>query len=207
MSVVMLPKYLPEGAAENETAEEASARLHIEENRPLGAPKGMRFPPYVYTPYPRAVYRDWDPDDRENEVMRIAGKHMLDLEKRRDRLTADQLVGQYETRNIGVIDFVRHSNNTLDVISELRERNDKEFKAALEEGWAETPSGVKDAKRRMQMRVATLAAERQFDDRHLGEQAARELEAIDDAASDHVVNVEETRRELQDAGKLPKGKK
>ena len=209
MSIAMLPKYRPEGAWDFETAEEASERLHLEKNKAANPAEGMPFPPYQYFPYPTAVYRKWDEDLREQEVYRTAGRLNLDLEKKRDRYQVETLVGQYETRNVGVIDFTRTGKRgeVIEVISELREKNIREHQALLEQGWADNPDGVKDATRKMQVRVATAAAEREYDDRLLGEKAMAELRRVDDAADDHVVDVAETRKQLEADGKLPGKKK
>lgn len=207
MSVVLMPKqYAPQGAFENETPEEAAARLHAKKNKPVNPVEDMDFPAYRYRPYPRAVYRKWNEDDRENEIYKVAGKNMLNLEQKRDRFTAEALVGTFETRLVGAVDYTPLDRGD-EVNSTLRERNDKEFAALIDEGWAETPDGVKAATTRMQIRKATAAAERIHDDRHLGEQAAAELDVIDSAADDHVINVAETRKQLQAEGKLPKEKK
>jgi hypothetical protein len=210
MSVAMLPKYKPEGALDYETAEEAAERLHLKKNKPANPVEDMDFPAYRFFPYPTAIYRKWNEDDREQELYRIAGRYNLDLEKRRDRFQVEQLVGEFETRNVGVIDFIRTGQGvkqSIEIVSELREKNEREHKALLDQGWADSPAGVKDATRRMQMKVATLAAEREYTDRNLGEKAMTELRAVDDAADDHVVDVPETRKQLQAEGKLPKEKK
>lgn len=207
MSVTMLPKYTPEGALAGESAEVAAERLHRKKNKPANPADDLEFPAYQFFPYPTALYRKWDEDAREDEVYRVAGRLTLDLEKRRDRQIADRLVGDFETRNVGSIDFVRRGgerSNAIEVVSELRERNIREHQTLLEEGWSDTPGGVKEATRRVQIKLATAAAERQGEDMRLGEKAKAELEAIDDAAPDHVVNVAETRKQLQGEGKLPK---
>lgn len=209
MSVALLPKLRPEGAHDDETAEEASERLHNKKNKPANPVEDMDFPPYRFFPYPTAVYRKWDVDEREQELYKVAGRNNLDLDKRRDRFTAEALVGDYETRNVGVTDFTRSGRNgvNVEISSELRERNDREYAAMLEQGWASSPSGVKDATRRLQIKLATAAAEREGEDQHMGEKAYAEMRAVDDAADNHVVNVSETRKQLQAEGKLPKERK
>ncbi|HMJ82716.1 MAG TPA: hypothetical protein VK504_06095 [Vicinamibacterales bacterium] len=204
--VAMLSKYQ---IVPGEDPEVTSLRLHLKKNRPVNQAEelGYEAPGYVFTPYPTAMYRDWDPDEREDEIIKVAGKQMLDLDKRRDRQTAEQLVGKFQTRNVGKIDFVRVGDQ-IEVISEIRERNDREHKALLDEGWADSPKDVPAAKRRFEMRTSALpAAQVLYEDRHLGEQAKREFDAVNEAADDHVTNVEETRKQLTDAGKLPKPKR
>lgn len=205
--VVMLSKYQ---IVAGEDPDVTSTKLHLKKNKAVNPADeaGVEFPPYRFTPYPTAMYRDWDdPDDRENEIYRLAAKGSYDLEKRRDRMTVEALVGKYKTCNVGMIDFVRHPDRD-EVISELRERNDREHAARLEEGWADTPDGVPAAKRRYDMRVSSLpSAQIIYEDRHLSEKAKAEFDAVNDAADDHVVDVDGTRKQLRDAGKLPKERK
>lgn len=203
MSVALLPKYQ---IVPGEDPDITAAKLHAKKNRPANPAEDLEFPAYRYRPYPRVVYRQWDDEDRDRELMRVAGKQMLDLEKKRDRYTAEALVGEHETRGVGVIDYEPHDTGD-EILSALRERNDKEFASLLEQGWADSPDGVRAATRRVQMRVAASAADRWNDDAKLGEKAKAELEAIDAAADDHVVDVPETRKQLQAEGKLPKEKK
>lgn len=204
--VVMLSKYQ---IVAGEDPEVTALRLHMKKNRPVDQAEemGMEFPAYRFTPYPTAMYRDWEGDERENEIHRLSAKHMLDLEKRRDRLAVEAMVGPYKTINVGIVDFVRYPDHD-DVISEVRERNEREHAARLEEGWADRPADVRAAKRAFEIRTAAApAAQTIYEDRHLSPAAKAEFDAINEAASDHVVNVADTRKQLQDSGALPKGKK
>lgn len=204
--VVMLSKYQ---IVAGEDPEVTALRLHMKKNRPVNQADemGMEFPAYRFTPYPTAMYHDWEGDERDNEIYKLAAKHNFDLEKRRDRMAVEAMVGPYKTINVGVIDFVRFEDHD-DVISEVRERNDREHAARLEQGWADRPSDVRAARRAFEMRTSALpAAQTIYEDRHLSATAKAEFDAVNEAASDHVVNVSDTRKQLQDAGTLPKGKK
>lgn len=203
MSVALLSKYQ---IVPGEDPEVTAARLHAKKNKPANPAEDLEFPAYRYRPYPRAVYREWDADEREIEVYRIAGKNALSLDNKRDRYTADALVGKYETKQVGMTDFETLQNGD-EVISSLRERNDKEFASLLDQGWSETPDGCKAAKARMNRILGEAAAVRWNDDAHLGEKAKAELTAIDDASDNHVVDVPEARKQLQAEGKLPREKK
>lgn len=202
MSVVLLPKYQ---IVPGEDPEVTAARLHARKNKPVNQAEDIDYPSYRFRPFPRAMYREWTEDRRERELSRIAGKHALDLEKRNDRWQAESLLGEYETALVGVADYIEHGDRD-EVVSELRERNEREQSIRKTEGWADHPNEVKAATRRMQMTLATAAAERAHEDRNLGERATSELEAVDDAADDHVVDVSATRKELKERGKLPKDK-
>lgn len=59
----------------------------------------------------------------------------------------------------------------------------------LEKGWALTPTDAKPADDRLQERIAYQAAMRAKDDLRLGEKAKAELEAVEDASEDHVLDV------------------
>lgn len=203
MSIALLPKYQ---IVPGEDPEVTAARLHAKKNRAVNAADDLEFPPYRFRPYPTCVYREWSEDARELEILRIAARHALDLEKRRDRITAESQVGLYESKLVGATDYHEHWDHD-EVISELREKNDKALAAALEDGWAERPELVKDATRRKQIKLATAAAERQYEDRRLSPEAAAELERVDDAADDHVVDVLATRKTLTEQGKLNKEKR
>src|SRR5262245_25199385 len=88
-----------------EDPEVTALRLHARKNKAINPNEeaGIEFPSYIFTPYPTAMYRDWTDERREDEITRIAGKHMLDLEKRQDRRLAETLVGAFETINVGRI--------------------------------------------------------------------------------------------------------
>ncbi len=202
MSVILLPKFR---IRDGEDPEVTAARLHRKHNRPVMGGDDVEAPPYRYYPYPRAMYREWDPARYDVELYRVAGRNALDLSKPHERAAAEANLGAYESRNVGQFDCLVEGDNEPEVISEIREKNIREHEALKLEGWADTPDGVKAATRAYEMRIAAQAAERQFEDRHLGEKAAAELEAIDDASEAHVVNVPETRRQLQAEGKLKKG--
>lgn len=200
MSVILLPKFRINA---DEDPEVTAARLHRRKNTPVSqGDNDQEYPRYRFYPYPTAMYRKWDPKIYERELYKIAGKSALNLNLPHERQIAEDMLGEYETKNVGQFDCHVEGDNDPEVISEIRERNIREHQAMIEAGWADRPDGVKAAHRALEMRVAQQAAERQFEDRHLGEKAAAELEAIDDASEPHVVNVPETRKQLQAEGKL-----
>lgn len=133
-------------------AQATSDEIHFRKNRP--EQPDIVFPPYVYRPYPMAMYRKND----EGEIVSIL---------------------------VGIED---HPPNAV-VNPQLRARNDREQAEKAAQGWATSPGGVKDAQEVVRAAVRQAAAERAFDDRHLGEQARAELEAAEDASEDHVLDV------------------
>lgn len=100
---------------------------------------------------------------------------------------------------VGVDDTDARGN----VNPQLRERNDRERAEKAAQGWADHPNGIKDAQEVVRAAVRQAAAERAFDDRHLGEQARAELEAVEDAAEDHVLDVPAPKKK---PGRKPKAK-
>lgn len=198
MSVVLLPRYPLPGQREHEDPEAAAMRMHVKKNKAINPAEDLEFPAYRFRPYPTAMYRKWDEEKRELEILRVAGRNALDLEKRRDQLIAEGLVGQYETINVGVTDYIEHDDRD-EVISEIRERNDKQHQAMLEQGWADSPDQVAAAY--MAHRRRTLSeptAERLYEDRRLSDAAKAEASAIEDAAADHVIDIPEERRRQRD---------
>lgn len=92
--------------------------------------------------------------------------------------------GELESRLVGRMDFLEG-----EVHAALRAQNEREHRDALAAGWVDKPDQVRSAKDRANKAIALAAAERAYDDRRLGDKAKRELEALEDAADDHVVDV------------------
>ncbi len=179
MSVIGLPKYLPEGAYEDETPEEAATRLHLEHNTVPKPP--VRFTPTERKEFPYALYREWPDVERYKQERRVELQYGMDLNNPREARLIAEMIPPYD------------SCFALD-------ENDRREKKA--QGWADSPQDMKAAARRLEQEIAKAAAERQYRDRRLSPKAAAELEAIDDAADHHVVDVPETRKELEHAGAL-----
>lgn len=189
MSVVSLPKY-PIPGLEHLDPEEAALRLHNKKNQAVRPDEDMVFPPYKFRPFPVALYRDWDPANRRREVVRIANKAGVRLDDERQMQLIEDEIVEWETMQVGVHDYDEND----DIVSALRERNERELAARLDAEWCSHPSELRAKKDQLNKRVALNAALRAGDDRHLGEQAQRELDAIEEAADDHVVEVPEVRR-------------
>lgn len=188
--VAVLPKF-PIPGYEHMSVEEASKKLHERRNKSYSAAMQqvddgiLDFPPYRFRPFPTSVYRHWDPAAKRREVMRLAGAQGVSLGDERGMLVIEDSVPLYETRTIGVHDFDADD----DVMPRVRDRNEEDLRLAIGQGWATTPDGVKAAERRINDAIANAAAERTYDDRHLGELGRRELDAIEAASDVHVVEV------------------
>lgn len=174
--------------------------LHWEKNQPEKPP--VKFPHYRFRPFPTCVYREWNETTRQNELYRAAASNMLDMNNPRDVAAAERMIGQYETKQIGVDDF----DQTGQIVSALRESNERALEGALESGWANKPDEVKAATDRLNKRVALAAGERAYDDRRLSDTAKAEVEAVENVTEGHVVDVAESRREARESGAL-KGKR
>lgn len=92
---------------------------------------------------------------------------------------------EVESKLVGVVDYDEH-----DVVhTPLREHNDREHTRWLESGWVNKPEDIQSAVDRLNKAVALAAAHRNYDDRNLGPQARAELDQIEDAADEHVLEV------------------
>lgn len=176
MSVTMLPKYeiIP-----GEDPEITATKLHLKKNRP--EPPDIDFPPYEYREFPCAMYREWGENDRYVQERQVALSKGLDLNNPREAML--------------IASFVPPCDSCLI-------HSESERRAKQEQGWADSPNGIKDAKRRAEMAFARQAAELNYEDRRLSPRAAAEKEALDDAADHHIVDVPETRRELEASGAI-----
>lgn len=182
MSVAELPKFKIDPNSPL-SAEEQSLRLHFKKNQP--EKPDIDFPPYRFMPYPAAMYREWTEANRKLELRRIAGRLSLNLSNPIDFERADVELAEYESRQVGVRDV----DDDGHVDQQLRDKNDADHRVLLGQGWADTPSGVKDAKDKQNKALALAAAHRNYEDRNMGELAKAEAEAIDDAADDHVPEI------------------
>jgi len=187
--VMQLPKYAIPGM-EHLDPEVAALRLHNRKNRAVNPADEMEFPPYRFRPFPVAVYRDWDETARRRELYKRASAAGISLSDERQIQLIEDTMEEWETLLIGVHDFDERD----DVMPQLREENERKLAWHLSHGWVAKPDDIRSAKDRLNKMVARAAAERAYDDRHLGPQAAAELEAIEDAADDHVVEVPEAPR-------------
>lgn len=128
---------------------------------------------YRYQPFPAALYGSWTEDRKRVELITIASRRGLDLTKPQDYATAERLLPPFDSRLV---------------------KDEGERARYVEQGWAETPDGVKAAENAYQERIAYQAAVRAKDDLSLGEKAKAELEAAEDASEDHVLDVQPTRK-------------
>lgn len=159
---------LPKYDINGRDAEAEATRLHFRKNQPDRP--DIEFPPYnPHAKFPCALYR------RSSD-------------------------GDIESRLVGVADFEYHADERRWVINEsLHARNANEHAALRDAGWAESPADVDRAKMLYERRVLAIpAAERAYDDRHMSDAAQAEVAAIEDAASDHVVDVDKARAETKE---------
>lgn len=93
--------------------------------------------------------------------------------------------GETEAQIVGVHDFDDEGH----IVEALRSRNEAERLHRLSLGWAHSPADIRTARREFEKRIAIQAAESNYDDRKLTGKAREERNAIEDAASDHLVDV------------------
>lgn len=200
--VAVLPKF-PIPGYEHLDPEAASKLLHDRRNKPYSAALQqvedglMVFPPYRFRPFPASLYRHWNEANKRRELMRRAGAAGISPADDRQMLMLEDSLPPYETQTIGVHDFDDNDH----VIERLRERNEADLLIAQGQGWATTPGGVKAAERRANDAIANAAAERTYDDRRVGGIAREELDAIEAASDEHVVDIPEARRDEKRARK------
>lgn len=169
MSVGIAPKdSFGELAYEDETPQETADRLHLEHNGPIRPPTRGRPRPYVYQPFPACMYREWDESGRAKMERKLARDLGMDLNDRRQALMVDEAMPRFDSCVV---------------------EDESQQERRLADGWARNPDEVKAAKRQYEMNIAKAATERAYDDRHLGEKARTELDAVEAAAEDHVLDV------------------
>ncbi len=191
MSVDVLPKF-PIPGFEDMDPQEAANLLHEEKNTPFQAWREARikFPAYRYRPFPTCLYRHWTEVNKRRELMRLVGANGIPMDDTRQIQMLEDGIAEYETLPLGVNDVADDGT----VNESLRAKNEAALLLAKGQGWANTPFEVKAAERRLNDAVANAAAERTWDDRHLGGVAREELNAVEAASDLHVVDIPEVPR-------------
>lgn len=148
------------------------ARLHTEKNAPWvsGMYSHLKFPPYQYREYPRAMYhlgyaaakREWD----AAHSMIVAGNDL--------------------SRELAI----REANREIDkfvctVQNETEER-------ALDGNWARTPPAAEAKRLALEAEMATAAGHLNYEDRNLTGPALAERELADELSDGHLTDVTET---------------
>lgn len=128
---------------------------------------------YRHQDFPAAIYGTWTDDRKRVELITLASRRGLDLTTPQGYAAAERLLPPYDSRLV---------------------QDEGERQRYYAQGWAETPDGVKAAENAYQERIAYQAAMRAKDDLTLGEKAKAELEAAEDAAEDHVLDVQPVKR-------------
>lgn len=150
------------------------ARLHMAKNAPwINGPYShlgpeILNPPYVYRPYPMALYHPDYPEARKalDEAQMIPANGSDDSERKRAVLLAQQWLDKTTKRvqTLAEHDLCRGS-------------------------WFDTPEDAYQAKQAAAKEVAVQAAHLAYDDRRLGEQATAEREEADTLADAHLTDV------------------
>ena len=126
--VAVLPKY-PIPGMEHLDPDEAALKLHHKKNRAVRPEDDMEFPPYRFRPFPCALYRDWNEVNRRAEIRRRAVSMGVSLDDDRGMQHVEDAIEPYETALCGVHDYDQDDA----IISQLRERNEKELAAKLDQ--------------------------------------------------------------------------
>lgn len=145
------------------------ARLHNEKNAPWvsGMYSHLRFEPYEYKEYPKAMY---GPDF---------------MEARKEVHNARYLSGVTDQeRQEAVKEAERVMNLHVALVTDVTaERQRASF------GWNAVPEQAAAHHVKVADELALQAAHLAYEDRHLGEAATRERDAADDASEGHLVDV------------------
>lgn len=151
------------------------ARLHAEKNAPWvnGMYSHLRFDPYVYQEYPKALYR---PEflgamQEVQDAKRLPG--VTDTERQAGVKEAERILAQYVCL-------------VTDASDELLRKG---------QGWHNSPDAAVAAHKAEQDEIAVQAAHLAYEDRNLGELAKRERDAADDASEGHLVEVKTPKRQ------------
>lgn len=145
------------------------ARLHTEKNAPWvsGMYSHLRFDPYVYQEYPKAMYApDFLTAKREVHNARYLSG-VTDQERQEAIKEAERLLAM-------------HSCLVQDGAEE---------RLRLGQGWDLTPEAAAAQQQRAEDALAVQAAHLAYEDRHLGDKASAEREAADAASEGHLVEV------------------
>lgn len=167
-------------ALQDEIDKQQGSALHDAKNAPW-APGGYyekalkSLPPYQYREYPKMLYSVDYPQAQRDFVAAHRFRERRDEPGVRDEL-------------------IRHAMAAMQascwVVGDAAEE-----RGALETGlWAETAEGAIAAEEARNQRIATAAAESQWDDRRLSSAAQAEREAADADSEGHLVEVPEQRR-------------
>lgn len=194
--VALLPRY-PVPGYEHLTPEEAASRLHNKKNRAVNASEDVEFPPYRFMPFPTCLYRDWEPAARRLELRKLAGANAVNMSDKRQMDMLEDMMPQYQSMIIGVKDVDENGQ----INQRLRDANESAMRLAQGQGWATSPNDVRSTKDAMNKEIALHAAVRAYDDRNVGGKAREELDRIEDAADEHVVDVQSARQSVEQAAK------
>lgn len=147
------------------------ARLHAEKNAPSvsGIYSHLKFPPYTFKPYPRALYSPEYPKAKEafDRAVMIPARG-TDTGARDMEITLAQ-------RALNVCTKTVHT--------------EEQYAEARGAGWCDSPMAAVAAKEQADRGIAQSAAESNYDDRNIGEKAKAEREAIDDEHDGHLVEI------------------
>lgn len=182
--VQLLPRY-PVPGYEHMTPEAAAEKLHAKKNRAVNSSEDVEFPPYIFRPFPTCLYRDWDPVARRLELRKLAGANAVNMSDERQMEMLEDMMPQHQTRVVGANDVDERGN----VNQQLREANQADMLVLLGQGWARSPEEIRSVVDAQNKEIALHAAVRAYDDRHVAGKAREELDRIEDAADDHVVEV------------------
>lgn len=145
------------------------ARLHNEKNAPWvsGMYSHLRFDPYVYQEYPKALYTaDYLQAKREaHNAKYLSG--VTDQERQEAIKEAERVLAA----------------QTCAVGDEAAER------LRLGQGWAITPEAALAVRKAAEHELSVQAAHLAYEDRNLGEKARAEREAADNESEGHLVEV------------------
>lgn len=148
------------------------ARLHAEKNAPWvnGPYSHLRFEPYVFQEFPKMLYSlDYEPACLAvDQAYMIYGRGSEDNE-----------------RNAAITLAEKRKREATRIVRSRQEQH-----SAV--GWFESPTAAVDAKQQLQRDIEVAEAHRHYDDRNLGEVAAREANAFDEAAGDFTPVIPET---------------
>jgi hypothetical protein len=173
--IALLEKQLAvEKASQAAAGFDEGRRLHDLHNSPYksGTYASLTFPPYTFKPFPRMLYGPG------------YGQAQQDL--------ARVKVTHYADPGLALATLARAEKAVVDATKIVA--SESECAEALSGWWRESPEAAERAKEEHATLVARQAAERAYEDRHLGEKARAELAAVDAAHEGHLVEVPEAPR-------------
>ena len=167
---------------------DAGARLHAEKNAPSvsGLYSHLKFPPPPQPPrlYPKMLYSTayGAAIQARQRAYRIPARGSDDAE-----------------RSLRIMEAERAVQEAICIVHSAEEEHRRR------EDWFDTPALAEAAREAKAQAVAQAAAERAYDDRRLGPQAAAELKQLEAEAADHVVEVPAPKRGPGRPRKPPEG--